>query len=206
MTKPSPWPEWVDGAELLGAMEAVFQRHLSLPESAAQALPLWVLMAHCLDAFEVSPRLAVLSPVPECGKTTVLKLLARLVPLPLPTSNITSAVVYRVIEKHRPTLLIDEADTFLDSKSGMFGILNSGHTRDTAFVWRCASAEEDFEPQHFSTWVAMAIAKIGYLSPTLDSRSITVHMRRARSDEKIERLKRKYYRDIEILARRICSD
>ncbi len=205
MTKPEPWPEPVDGAELLDAMVTMFQRYLSLPDGAAQALPLWVLMAHYLDAFEVSPRLAVLSPVPECGKTTVLKLLARLVPIPLPTSNITSAVVYRVIEEHRPTLLIDEADTFFDPKSEMAGILNSGHTRDTAYVWRCASAEKEFDPRSFSTWTAMAIAQIGTLPPTLDSRSITISMRRARPDEQLERLKRQHFSEIEILARQAVT-
>jgi putative DNA primase/helicase len=205
MTQPEPWPERVDGAELLDELVSLFRRHLSLPEGAAQALALWVLFTHCLDAFEVSPRLAILSPVPECGKTTVLKLLSRLVPTPLPTSNISSAVVYRVIKEERPTLLIDEADTFFDSNSEMTGILNSGHTRDAAFVWRCASAEKEYEPQYFSTWAAMAIAKIGKLPPALDSRSITISMQRARPDEQLDRLKKEQYHEIEILAQKASS-
>jgi hypothetical protein len=53
-----------------------------------------------------------------------LGLLIRLVRRPLPASNVTPAVVFRVIDKYQPTLLIDyqpillidEADTFLGDR------------------------------------------------------------------------------------------
>jgi len=122
--------------------------------------------------------------VPECGKTTALSILGALVPRALPTSNITPAVIFRVIEQRHPTLLIDEADTFLHSSEDMRGILNSGHTRATATVWRCDGDQR--EPTGFSTWTPVVIAKIGKLPPTLESRSIEIAMRRRRPDESIE--------------------
>ena len=70
---------------------------MSLPHGAAEALALWTVFTHTFDAWESSPRLALTSPVPGCGKTTVLSLLGQLVRRPLPTSNITSAVVFRAI-------------------------------------------------------------------------------------------------------------
>ena len=111
-SEPKPWPEPVDGAEVLDALVAAFRRFLVLPDGAAEALALWVVFTHAIDASAVAPRLALLSPVPRRGKTTLLGLLIRLVRRPLPTSNVTPAVVYRVIARDRPTLLIDEADTF----------------------------------------------------------------------------------------------
>ena len=184
LVEREPWPEPVDGALLLDALRYAFGRHLALPEGTAEAIALWVLLAHSHDAHQTSPRLAFVSPVPECGKTTALSILGALVPRALPTSNITPAVIFRVIEQRRPTLLIDEADSFLHASEDMRGILNSGHTRATATVWRCDGDQR--EPKGFSTWTPVVIAKIGKLPPTLESRSIEIAMRRRRPEESIE--------------------
>jgi hypothetical protein len=45
---------------------------------------------------------------------------------------------------------------------------------------------DDLEPRVFRTYSACAIAKIGNLPPTLADRSVTIELRRRRSDEKIE--------------------
>jgi putative DNA primase/helicase len=183
LVEVEPWPEPVDGAKLLDYLVGVFRRHLALCEGTAEAIALWVLFAHTHDAHQTSPRLAFLSPVPECGKTTALSILRALVPRALPTSNITPAVVFRVIEQRKPTLLIDEADTFMQGDD-MRGILNSGHTRATAQVWRCEG--ESHKPKGFSTWAPVAIAKIGTLPETLESRSLVIPMQRRRPDEQTQ--------------------
>ena len=135
-----PWHDPVEGAELLDQLVAAFERFVSLPPGAPQALALWVVFTHTFDAWESSPRLALTSPVPGCGKTTVLSLLGQLVRRPLPTSNVTSAVVFRAIEQWQPTLLIDEADSFLADNDQLRGILNSGHARHMAYVLRSVAA------------------------------------------------------------------
>lgn len=185
--EPKLWPEPVDGAALLDELVAAFRRYLALPIGAAEALALWVLFTHTFDAWAVSPRLALTSPVPRCGKTTALSILRCLIPRPLLASNVTPAVVFRVIERDRPILLMDEADTFLDQRGEFKGILNSGHIRDAAFVLRCEG--DTHEPRRFSTWAPLAVAKIGKLSPTLQDRSIEMKMRRRRPDEKVKRFR-----------------
>jgi hypothetical protein len=109
-----------------------------------------------------SPLLALTSPEKRCGKTTTLSLLTRLVPRPLLSSNISPAALFRIVEKYCPTLLIDEADSFLRDKEELRGILNSGHTRDAAYVVRTVG--DDKEPCRFSTWAPKAVALIGRLS------------------------------------------
>jgi hypothetical protein len=98
----------------------------------------------------------------------------------------TTAVVFRLIEHERPTLLIDEADTFLHGKGDLRGILNSGHTPAGAFVWRCDGPEH--QPRSYSTWCPMVIAGIGSVWPALQTRSIEIRMRRRRADEPIDPL------------------
>ena len=197
---PPPWPEPVDGVEMLDALVAVSRRHLYLPEGATEAMALWVVHTHAFKAAEASPRLALISPLPECGKTTALSLLDRLVARPLIASNVTTAALYRVIERDHPTLLVDELDSFMDMRDELAGIMNSGHTRQSAYVVRCVG--EDHEPAHFSTWAPLAIARIGDLPPALRSRSIVIEMQRARPGEEIERLRPIHHPGLDELARK----
>jgi len=181
-----PWPEEVEGGALLDDLAASFGRYLALPEGAAEALALWSLHTHCYDAFAVTPRLGICSPEKRCGKTRLLTILLHLCPRPLPASNVTSAVVFRAIEQYRPTLLIDEADTFLRDKEELRGVLNSGHTRDLAVVVRTVG--DNHEAAVFSTWAPVAIAQIGRLPATLEDRALVIAMRRRRGDEEVEAL------------------
>lgn len=127
LPEPEPWPEPVDGAELLRTLSAIIRRHVVLPDHFADTAALWVLHTYLLDAFGISPRLAITSPEKGCGKTTLLDVLSRLVMRPLPTANATASAIFRVVEMQQPTLLIDEADTFLSENGELRGILNSGH-------------------------------------------------------------------------------
>jgi putative DNA primase/helicase len=182
-----PWPEPVLGSELLSQIEAMLTRYVVLSEGTPTALSLWVIFTYAFELFRISPRLALLSPTPRCGKTTVLTLLTELVQRPLAASNITPAAVFRTIEVAHPTLLIDEADTFLRDNEELRGVLNSGHSKGAAYVIRTVG--EDHEPRQFSTWCPLAIAMIGHPQATLKDRAVVIEMRRKRPTEKVERLK-----------------
>lgn len=196
-----PWPDAVDGAAFLEEIAAAFTKYVMLPPGAADTQALWVVHAHALDASFISPFIALDSPQRRCGKTTNLEVFGGLVPRPLLASNITAAALFRSIETYTPTLLVDEADTFLRNNGELRGILNSGHTRATAKVMRTVG--DAHEPRLFSTWCAKAIAMIGKLAPTLEDRSIVIHMRRKKRGEKVERLRRdRIQRELEPLHRR----
>jgi hypothetical protein len=183
LPEPEPWPHPVDGANLLDDIAGAIEQHVVMDEWQADVVALFVVFTYLLDCFGISPRLAITSPEKSCGKTTLLDVLARLVKRPLPTANTTVAAIFRVVEMLRPTLLIDEADTFLQDNDELRGILNSGH-RQGGFVLRTVG--DDFEPRHFSTYSACAIALIGKLPGTLADRSIPIELRRRRPDEHIE--------------------
>ena len=184
---PVPWPAPVNGAGLLDFLAATVRKHVVTPLLAPETLALWIMHAHAHAAWTISPLLAATSPTPECGKTTLLTLIGALVPRPVAASNITAAALFRAIEKWHPTLVIDEADTFLKDSDELRGVVNSGHNRAGAFVIRTSG--EDHDPQSFSTWAPKAIALIGGLPPTLDSRSIHVELRRLAAGEVVEPLR-----------------
>ena len=185
------WPERVDIKDLLLELVMIFDRFAILPRHSAVSLALWVCFSWCIDAASTAPILAIISPEKRCGKTTVLSLLKLLVKRPLPAANITAAALFRTIEEFKPTLLIDEADTFLRQSDDLRGILNSGHTRSTAYVLRTVG--DDHKPKAFNTWGAKAIALIGKLPDTLHDRSIVIQLKRKLPGEKTERLHRTEY-------------
>jgi hypothetical protein len=182
-----PWPEPVEGATLLDAIVDVVKRHVVLSHAQAVAIALWIMLTHTEAFVDVLPILGVTSPQKRCGKTTLLSVLNRLVFRPMPASSISQAAVYRSVAKWRPTLLIDEADTFLKDNEELRGILNSGHTRELAFVVR--SHPKTFEPERFSTWCPKALASIGALPETLTDRSIHIALQRRGSGEQVTKLR-----------------
>jgi putative DNA primase/helicase len=198
LAEVEPWPHAVEGAEVLGEIVASLERFTVLPDGGALAIALWVLFAHAHDAAEHSPILALESPEKRCGKTTTLSLVADLVPRHLPAANISPAALFRAVEKYRPTLLIDEGDSFLrGDNEEMRGILNSGFTSASAFVIRCEG--DDHDPRPFRTWCPKLIALIGTLPDTLQDRSVVVTLRRKLDHEKVDRFTRHYRAELHTL-------
>jgi putative DNA primase/helicase len=109
--------------------------------------------------------------------------------------------VFRTIEKFTPTLIIDEADSFLGENEELRGLINSGHTRKTAFVVRTVG--DDHEPMRFSTWGFKAIAGIGKRAATIEDRAITISLRRKLASEKIEFLRSTVPSHFGVLARKL---
>src|SRR5688572_10216319 len=181
------WNEAVDGAELLDGLSGLLRRHVVLPLWVAETLALWTLHTYAFGFRTVTTYVGVVSPEKRCGKTTLLTLLSKLAKRALVAANISPPALFRVIERVQPTLLIDEADTFLQGKEELRGILNAGYNMDSAYVVR-------IDPTiwtgltKFSCWCPKVIAAIGELPETLADRCIVVPMQRKRAGEVCERL------------------
>jgi putative DNA primase/helicase len=198
LPEPEPWPTPVDGAALLDGIAEAIGRYVIMPEHARHAAALWVAHTYLLDCFSITPRLAVRSPMKRCGKTTLLDVISRLVLRPLPTGSVTAAALFRVVECYRPTLLVDEADTFLAEADELRGVLNSGHRKGGQVV---RTVGDDHEPRAFSTFAAVAIAIIGNLPDTLADRSITVDLKRRMPSEAVASFRFDRVAHLDVLAR-----
>jgi putative DNA primase/helicase len=199
LADPESWPEPISGAELLSDLVKTFATYVALPDGGATVLALWTLHAHAHAAAAVSPLLALTSPERRCGKSTTLHLLSALVPRPLPASSISPAALFRAVERYRPALLLDEADSVLRENEDLRCILNASHARAGAVVIRTVG--EDFEPRTFSTWCPKAIAMIGEPPGTLADRAIVLGMRRRRPDEAVAKLRLDRLQQLEPLRR-----
>lgn len=110
-----------------------------------------------------------------------------LTPKAMHNVNISTAVLFRVVEQYAPTVLIDEGDTYLAGNDELRGVLNGGHNRLSAFVWR--NVGDDHEPRAFKVWSPKCIAMIGKLPDTLEDRALVVRLRRKQQGETVERFR-----------------
>ena len=205
---PEPWPEAVDGAALLSGIASFITRYVSIVPELADTVALWIVVTWIHDRLEISPFLNVTSATKRCGKSLLLEALGELVHHPLPVSGrVTSSALFRTIEMHAPTLLLDEADTFFGDDDELRGVVNGSQRRNSAYVMRCVG--EDYEPRRFVTWCPKAIAGIGGLPDTVLDRSIVVKLTRRPPGVSLAHWRDRDRTAIEALRRRLaqwCGD
>ena len=102
---PTDRPE----VNVLALVLRLIELHVGITPEERMAAALWALHTYVFDRFPVTPRLALLSPVRGCGKTTLLILLELLVANPHRTDNVTAAAIYHLLDLSPRTLLVDEA-------------------------------------------------------------------------------------------------
>jgi hypothetical protein len=145
-----PWHQPVQGDQLLSTISDAILQFIVCKRETAYAAALWAAMTWLMDVVRVAPLAIITAPEMGCGKSQLLNVLGKLARRPLPASNITPAALFRTIEAWQPTLLLDEADTFMRDNDELRGVIDSGHTLDSAFVVRTVG--DDFEPKKFCTW------------------------------------------------------
>jgi Protein of unknown function (DUF3631) len=122
---------------------------------------------------------------------------------PLPAANVSASAIFRVVEGFRPTLLIDEADSFLKDNEELRGVLNSGHRRGGG-VLRTVAVGDAFEVHSFSTYAACAIGLIGVLPGTLADRSVSVALTRRKPNEPVDPFRLDRVDRLVVLARKLA--
>lgn len=182
-----PWPHPVQPAALLSDLVGTIKRFIICPDETAHAAALWIAMTWFMDVVQVAPLAVITAPEKRCGKSQLLFLLGRLVHRPLAASNITPAALFRAVDAWKPTLLVDEADAFMKDNEELRGLLNCGHTRDSAYIVRVVG--DDHTPKRFNVWGAKALAGIGHLADTIMDRSIVLELRRKLPHEEVLRLR-----------------
>lgn len=184
-------------SDLLTALDRLLARFVAFPsDHERHAVAAWILHCWTLDAWDSTPRLALLSPEKGSGKTRTLEVLELVVPSPHHTVNMSASALFRVVgsETTTATLLMDEADTYLGWKvasqhEDIRGLVNAGHRRG-AVTYR-VSVEKGVEVQAFPAYAAVALAGIGDLPDTIIDRSIVVPMKRRAPSEVVEAFRRR---------------
>lgn len=182
-------------AAMLAAVREYVSRYVQLPGADyLNAIVLWIAHAHVIASADTSPRLVFKSPEKESGKTRALEVLELVVPSPKFTMNSTIAAIFRRLKENQVTLLIDEVDAIFNPKAGnhedLRALLNAGYRRG-ATVDRVVGEGKKMHVEDFPVFAATALAAIGDLPDTIESRAIIVPMRRRAPDEQVESFRRR---------------
>lgn len=182
--EPEPWPEHVNGADVLDEAVEILLRHMIMREADAYACVLWAAHTYIFDMFDHSPRLLITAPDAECGKTMLMThMVGNMVNKPQAVELMKAAPFFRLAESLQPTFLIDEMDVFIKDDSDLLAAVNNGWEPHGG-VPRCVG--EDNEVRVFSTFcpTVMAGIELGKKLPsTTISRSIIINLERAAGDE-----------------------
>jgi len=170
-------------ADTLDSVEAFVRRFVSFQsEHQSAAVTLWVAHCYAIDAAPAAAYLRVTSGVEESGKTTLLEVLRELLGRRgIGGESISPSSVFRTRDKLGPVaLMLDEIDNTLkdrkdDGARDLLAVVNAGYRRG-ATAWRVVG--KDFEPREFRAFGPCAIAGIGTLASTTESRCIPIVLER----------------------------
>lgn len=190
ISEPAPYHESVSHDEIYTALYELVDNHIVIDEPLKVAFVLWVLFTYLTDIAEIAPIAWITAPERACGKTTLLALFERVVYRPYTMTDPTQAVLYRIMERYKPCLLIDEIDTGLKDKSAILGILNAGYSRHASKIGR-VNNDKGGTVENFNAFGAKVLCGIGGLKSTTASRAIRFEMRRKGKDDKVKRLNKK---------------
>ena len=203
--EPEPWPEPVNGADLLDRVVEVISTYVSLSDNQASTIALWSIMTWLHDDLEVSAFLNVTSATKRCGKSLLAtEVVPTFLHRPLAASGqITEAVLFRIVEQHSPALVVDEVDTFLRTSPELRGLINGSHRKDGAYTFRC---EGDYnEVRRFRTFSPKLLAGIGKLEDTTADRTIRITLvRRPPGGNPLPLWRDRPHEQITILQRKIA--
>lgn len=170
-------------AGLLGEVERFVCRFVAFPNAdQPAAVALWTAHVYAIDAAPSAAYLRITSAVEESGKTTLLEELELLLgDRCLNLVSATPAFVFRKRDKDGPVaLLLDEIDNTLkdrkdDGARDLLALVNAGYRR-SAKVGRTVGREH--AAQFFAAFGPAAIAGLGSLHPTTESRCIPIALER----------------------------
>ena len=187
----APHAEPVDIALLLNEISDTIRIYIILDKEQADAAALWIAHTYLLRCFDTSPIAIVNAPEKACAKTLFQYVVSLMVLRPLMAANASLSALFRSIEMWEPTVIIDEADTFLRDNIELQGMINAGYKRG-GFVLRTEGSCGDFEPKMFAVYSAKSIAGIAlekHLPDSTMSRGIIFNLRRKLPHEKVSRLR-----------------
>jgi putative DNA primase/helicase len=198
-----PWPEEVELSDILDALCEALEKLMIMTDDQRLVFSLWVVFTHCLDSFDHSPRLEIKSAVMRSGKTKLVRVARHVVAKALLAVSISAAALFRVIEEVQPTVLMDEADTYITADArDIRGIINGGFDKSDAVAVR-VEGQEQRKTRAYSIWCAMCIARIGNSAATIEDRCVSIVLERKLPGEKVERLGKAWIAKLQEIRRQL---
>jgi hypothetical protein len=186
-----PWPDPVDGAELLQEISALYRRFVFIQNPRGYDVEAaFTVLTYCFREFISLPYIHLPSPMPESGKTRNLELLEFCCNRAYIFIDPSASVIFRFVAEVGPTLLLDEVDNIFagrdeDSKQ-LKSILNSGYTSGKLVPRIATRPDGSRHTEMFSPYGPKVLAGIRSIPQALRSRCIVIPMMRKLAGEEVE--------------------
>jgi hypothetical protein len=169
-------------------------------QEQAEICALWALHTWLIEAFDYTAYFHVFSAEKRSGKTKLLDCLELVTRKPWRAVSPSVAVLFRRVERDRPSLLFDEIDTVFsggakdeDTKQ-LRAFINAGYERGAGNFSRCTGPNKDVL-QDFDPFCPKALAGIGrVLHDTVDDRTLKIELERQSREQKAERFRKREVR------------
>jgi len=170
----------VDAIQLIEELENYYSDRRQLPQDTALIEALFAMNSHTFDAFDTTPYLLYDSATGGCGKTTTLERHEHVCARAYLGVDPTAAVLYRRVDRDRPTWLLDEAKILQipgENTQQLLALFDAGYKRG-AVVSRCEDHGDTI--RDFQVFCPKVLARIGSFRGTLLDRGIPIHLEKAR--------------------------
>jgi hypothetical protein len=169
--------------QILASIETFVGRFVTFANThQSAAVALWIAHVHAIDAAPSAAYLRITSAAEEAGKTTLLECLEALLgERALNAVSVSPAALFRTRDKVGPVaLLLDEIDNTLrdrkdDGARDLLALVNAGYRRSAAVL---RTVGKNHEARRFAAFGPAAIAGLGNLHPTTESRCIPIVLER----------------------------
>jgi hypothetical protein len=174
LVHPPPPTPYENDAKLYDSVKEYIHAHLDLPHpSGYNVLTAFAMKTWLEEMFDFTPYIGFFGRQ-ETGKSRGLEVLRELCFRAWHTTGITTATLFRLTDKLRPTLLLDESEFLTgDEQKNLIGLLNSGQRRGV-LIPRMREDLDEFD--FFNCYGSKALSGTKRLKSTTQSRMITFVM------------------------------
>jgi len=166
--------------DLLDEVAHLISGYTKLPIPALSVLiACWIANTYLYEQFRYCGYLALRSATPRCGKSRLLRIVAKvMLSAPTITTTPTAPVLFR---SQRKAMVLDEVDRLRNADKENFGqviaVLNVGFEKG-AVVERAERRGQAFEVKEYPVYRPVALAGIESLADTLADRCFQIQMER----------------------------
>lgn len=145
-------------------------------------LLIWSLGTFCFEIFDYYPIIKINAPK-SSGKTKVCTLTSLTTRFGTLTQNVSSSWLFRMIERRKPTLVIDDMEILADKEKGedINSVLRAGWYRG-GMVGRCN--KNTLDPEEYNVYCPKIVSNIkGLNDDALESRTIPISLIRSKDKD-----------------------
>lgn len=145
--------EYLGGITLFFEVLKLINKYVHLTNEATVAVGLYIFftyLQHRMPKLRYAPLLHITAGGMECGKSLLGEVICGLAHRQLyTTGDLTGPVIFRTVEKYKPTLVIDEADVFMGKNAKgekaeiLKGLINGSVIKESACVPRLVGEKHD---------------------------------------------------------------